>query len=174
MTAPDNFDDVDDVNLAALSTRVLHDMVAKMTPEDRKRYRDALDSVDAPLANLLGAALGAPEPERNSNLVGEFSKIIHDMIVAQQAAWIEWRHGAGADAAMKWIENGLRGPGHIPDANAPYGTEAQAFFDANQADPFPPCHCGRPSNILYLGNGFCSTDHYGAAIAAQQDKGDQA
>lgn len=61
MTAPENLDDMDDVDLAALSTRVLHDIVAKMTPEDRQRYRDALDAADAPLRNLLGAALGMPE-----------------------------------------------------------------------------------------------------------------
>lgn len=61
MTAPENLDDMDDVDLAALSTRVLHDMVAKMTPEERQRYRNALDAADAPLRNLLGAAPGVPE-----------------------------------------------------------------------------------------------------------------
>ncbi|WP_291385005.1 MULTISPECIES: hypothetical protein [Achromobacter] len=61
MNAPQNLDELDDVDLAALSTRVLHDMVAKMTPEERQRYRDALDAADAPLRNLLGAALGVPE-----------------------------------------------------------------------------------------------------------------
>ncbi|CAB3838946.1 hypothetical protein LMG26686_01349 [Achromobacter mucicolens] len=61
MNAPQNLDDLDDVDLAALSTRVLHDMVAKMTPEDRQRYRDALDAADAPVRSLLGAALAMPE-----------------------------------------------------------------------------------------------------------------
>ncbi len=61
MNAPDKLDDMDDVDLAALSTRVLHDIVAKMTPEDRQRYRDALDAADAPLRSLLGAALSTPE-----------------------------------------------------------------------------------------------------------------
>ncbi|UDG77026.1 hypothetical protein H4P35_06675 [Achromobacter sp. 77] len=61
MNAPQNLDDLDDVDLAALSTRVLHDMVAKMTPEERQRYRDALDAADAPLRSFLGAALGTPE-----------------------------------------------------------------------------------------------------------------
>jgi len=64
MNAPQNLDELDDVDLAALSTRVLHDMVAKMTPEERQRYRDALDAADAPLRNLLGAALGVPETAR--------------------------------------------------------------------------------------------------------------
>jgi len=65
MNAPQNLDELDDVDLAALSTRVLHDMVAKMTPEDRQRYRDALDAADAagaPLRDLLGAALGVLDP----------------------------------------------------------------------------------------------------------------
>jgi len=61
MNAPQNLDDLDDVDLAALPTRVVHDMVAKMTPEERQRYRDALDAADAPLRNLLGAALSMPE-----------------------------------------------------------------------------------------------------------------
>lgn len=65
MNAPQNFDDMDDVDLAALSTRVLHDMVAKMTPEERQRYRDALnaaDAADAPIRDLLGVALGVLDP----------------------------------------------------------------------------------------------------------------
>lgn len=65
MNAPENLDDMDDVDLAALSTRVLHDMVAKMTPDERQRYRDALDAADAagaPLRDLLGAALGVIDP----------------------------------------------------------------------------------------------------------------
>lgn len=62
MNAPQNLDELDDVDLAALSTRVLHDIAAKMTPEERQRYRDALDAADAPLRNLLGAALGVPDP----------------------------------------------------------------------------------------------------------------
>jgi hypothetical protein len=61
MNAPQNLDDLDDVDLAALSTRVLHDIVAKMSPEERQRYRDALDAADAPLRSFLGAALGTPE-----------------------------------------------------------------------------------------------------------------
>ena len=61
MNAPENLDDLDGVDLAALSTRVLHDMVAKMAPEERQRYRDALDAADAPLRSFLGAALGTPQ-----------------------------------------------------------------------------------------------------------------
>ena len=63
------------------------------------------------------------------------SKALHNVMVGNQSAWIEWKHGAGAEAAMQWIENGLIGPGLIPS-----GTEAQAWFDANQDDRYevPP------------------------------------
>lgn len=69
--------------------------------------------------------------ERSNDL----SWCMHDQITAQQAAWIEWQHGKGADAAMDWIHNGLAGPGHIPD-----GTDAQAWFDANCADALRKQH----------------------------------
>jgi hypothetical protein len=59
--------------------------------------------------------------------------IIHNMVVANQAAWIEWQHGKGADSAMHWIHNGLVGPGHIP-----VGEDAQAFFDLHVVEfPMP-------------------------------------
>lgn len=96
----------------------------------------------------------------------ELSKMFHDQIVAQQSAWIEWQHGEGAEAAMGWIENGLCGPGHIPDEDAPYGKEAQAWYDANNSDPFPACQCGRPSNIMWMGAGFCCKAHHDAARAS--------
>lgn len=101
---------------------------------------------------------------RGQKMLGE---AIHNMVVAQQSAWIEWRHGGGAEAAMIWIHNGLAGPGHIPDEDAPYGKEAQAWYDANNANPMPKCHCGRPSNIGWLGGGACSEAHYREAKAAQ-------
>lgn len=87
------------------------------------------------------------------------NKIIHDMVVANQAAWIEWQHGKGAEAAMTWIHNGLLGHGHIPDETAPWGKEAQAWFDANRAEPFPVCYCGRPSHHLWMGKGACCDEH---------------
>ncbi|WP_438391126.1 hypothetical protein [Caballeronia sp. DA-9] len=86
-------------------------------------------------------------------------------LVAMQAAWIEWRHGKGAEEAMQWIENTLSGPGLIPDEDAPYGKEPQAWFDANQPNPNPVCACGRPSNIVWMGKGFCSEAHYDVAKA---------
>lgn len=114
----------------------------------------AVDARDAEVAKLTKAC-------------AELSSMFHDQIVAQQAAWIEWKHGGGAEAGMQWIENGLDGPGHIPDEDEPYGKEAQAWFDANKSDPFPACPCGRPSNILWMGHGFCCNAHYDEFRVAQ-------
>lgn len=103
---------------------------------------------------------------RGQKMLGE---VIHNMTVAQQSAWIEWRHGKGADAAMVWIHNGLAGPAFIPDEDAPYGKEAQAWYDANCANPLPACHCGRPSNIAWKGGAACSDAHYKEAKARQAE-----
>lgn len=87
------------------------------------------------------------------------SRILHDQVVANQAAWIEWQHGGGAERAMEWVQNGLFGPGHIPDEDEQWGKDAQAYYDANRSDPFPECFCGRPSNQLWMGKGACSSEH---------------
>jgi len=58
----------------------------------------------------------------------DFGWMIHDDMTVMQAAWIEWKHGGGAEAAMEWIENSLDGPGLIPDDAI---VDAQEFFDAN-------------------------------------------
>lgn len=55
-------------------------------------------------------------------------EIIHNMVTANQAAWIEWRHGEGADCAMQWIENGLAGPGFVPECDS---KDAQEFYNKN-------------------------------------------
>ena len=62
----------------------------------------------------------------------EANTIINNLIVANQAAWLEWQHGKGAENAMVWIHNGLVGPGHIPDdSDDDCETDAQKFYDAN-------------------------------------------
>ncbi|MCU8942201.1 hypothetical protein OE519_00265 [Pseudomonas aeruginosa] len=129
---------------------------------------EAREHIEARLAAV------ADELARTKELANDLGKIIHDMTVAQQAAWIEWKHGKGSDAAMTWIHNGLVGPGFIPDEDEPYGKEAQAWYDANRADPFPACFCGRPSNSLWMGKGFCSNAHYEqhrAEVEAQRKEG---
>lgn len=88
------------------------------------------------------------------------AEINHDLITGMQSAWIETVHGRGAEAGMAWIENMLWGPGLLPDEDAPYAKEAQAWFDANRYDPWPKCFCGRPSNIMAMGQGFCCDEHH--------------
>jgi len=98
----------------------------------------------AKIYDLLTVNGKAPEgPVDLVRLVGahvrtnrELGGIIHDITVGQQAAWIEWKHGGGAEEGMQWIENGLAGPGMIPgsceddiDADAPILKDAQAYFD---------------------------------------------
>lgn len=124
----------------------------------------------APASSEQQAAQQDERIAKITTAYGELSKILHDQIVAQQSAWIEWQHGQGAEAAMVWIGNGLWGPGHIPDEDAPYGKEAQAWYDANNSDPFPACHCGRPSNIMSMGIGFCCKAHHDAARASNGGK----
>jgi hypothetical protein len=113
----------------------------------------------------LVAGLGEDtERARDAAQIG--GKIVQNLTVAMQAAWIEWKHGKGAELAMQWIENTLDGPGHIPDEEAPWGKEAQAFFDANVSDALPACHCGRPSNQRDASGSYCSNECRQAAIHA--------
>ena len=83
----------------------------------------------------------------------------NNVLTAMQAAWIEWKHGKGAESAMEWIHNQLEGPGNCPDENEPWGKDAQAWWDSHKSDVFPDCPCGRPSNTLSRGHGYCSWAH---------------
>lgn len=72
----------------------------------------------------------------------ELGSIIHDLTVANQAAWIEWKHGDGAEAGMQWVENGLAGPGMIPgedddDGDNPLLKNAQDYFDRHSSWHIP-------------------------------------
>ena len=113
-------------------------------------------------AKEYAAALSQPAAQGDSraDMAKELANMHHDLLVVMQAAWIEWQRGAGANSAMQWIHNTLMGPGLIPDDDEPYASEPQAYFDANKSDPFPQCFCGRPSNQLWMGLGFCGNAHY--------------
>ena len=91
----------------------------------------------------------------------------HDLIVAMQAAVIEMAAGRGAEAGMQWIINTLSGPGLLPSKDEPFADNAQFYFSANQsaANRLPMCACGNPSHIGWMGQGFCSDEHYRAAKA---------
>ena len=101
----------------------------------------------------------------------ELINIIQDLIVAQQSAWIEWKHGGGAEAGMQWIENGLAGPGNIPDESmSKYYKDAQYFFDEQKSEPFPVCVCGKPSRTMWMGNGYCCEEHEDMHRESLEDK----
>lgn len=106
----------------------IRDLIANdahaITFQTMAQYRTAL---------LLAIDESAQQANRSSN---HLARICHNLTLAMQAAWIEWEHGAGADAAMQWIQNTLIGPGLIPDEDEPHSTQAQAYFDAN-IDPTP-------------------------------------
>jgi len=76
--------------------------------------------------------------------IDSLGRILHWKIVGEQAAWIEWQHGRGAEAAMMWIHNGLCGPGHLPDEDEPHGKQAQAWFDTHCPDIFGPVPVPKP------------------------------
>lgn len=139
-------------------------------PSDRDRAEnDDLNRACEEVENLTGEndVLREKLAQREERY-GELAAIFRDKIVGEQAAYIEWQHGKGADAGMQWIANGLGGPGFIPDENEPWGTEAQAYYDANKSDPLPACPCGRPSNQFWMGNGACCDGHM-AKIRAEKE-----
>lgn len=93
--------------------------------------------------SLIEREYSRPEGEPQPNYVAQMA---NDLIVTMQAAWIEWQHGRGAEAAMEWIQNTLVGPGQIPDEDDPYGTDAQSWHGLHRSDKAPPCsHCGKPA-----------------------------
>ena len=171
MSAPENAPPVELVD-AAVNAWFAETPRAALIPDPHEHFRERMRAALVAAGWTATAAAAARDAARQQRLIDELSKIVHNMVVADQAAWIEWRHGKGAEAAMQWIGNGLLGPGHIPAEDEPYSTEAQAWYDANRADAFPACQCGRPSNILHMGKGYCSTEHYEAAISTQQAEGD--
>lgn len=61
MTAPAEIDHPDE-KLSALCDRLLADMAARMTPEDRQRYRDALNAADETVTSAGDTADGQDAP----------------------------------------------------------------------------------------------------------------
>jgi hypothetical protein len=75
----------------------------------------------------------AQEIERLNKSLRMMAACIHNITVGNQAAWIAWRNEGSAEEGMRWIENGLIGPGLLPgddDEDGDVGS-AQAFYDAN-------------------------------------------
>ncbi len=93
--------------------------------------------------------------------ISEDAKMINDLLVSNQAAWIEWQRGKGAEEAMARVQSTLMGVG-VPGADEPWATDPQAWYSANKVDPFPTCYCGRPSNIATMDVVFCCDEHLDA------------
>lgn len=66
------------------------------------------------------------ENEELRMLAKEMDLMFGRYLLGMRASVLEWQHGKGADAAMQWIWNGLRGPGELPPEEE---TQAQAYFD---------------------------------------------
>ncbi|GAB0151064.1 hypothetical protein [Marinobacterium sp. BA1] len=127
------------------------------------RQATGISENDPVLARMIGRKV---ELERAMSMIERLregmqrdGEIMNNMIAANQAAWIQWQRGQGAEAAMVWVHNGLDGLGLIPDESEAWSDDPQAYYDANKAAPFPVCHCGRPSNQLWMGHGACCHEH---------------
>src|SRR5690606_9822431 len=103
------------VEAAALAQANLLDSHYGGQPAQAAEIRNAVEQVAALLRTPRGDGEAAA-----------MSASLSRAFAAMQAAWIEWRRGRGADAAMQWIENTLIGPGLIP---GDVESDAQAFFD---------------------------------------------
>lgn len=58
--------------------------------------------------------------------IKELDLLFGRYLLGMRSAVIELEHGQGAEAAMRWIVNGLIGPGQLPPEDE---TDAQAYFD---------------------------------------------
>ena len=71
-------------------------------------------------------ALAKVENQDLRMLVKEMDLLFGRYLLGMRASVVEWQKGKGADAAMQWIWNGLRGPGELPPEEE---MQAQAYFD---------------------------------------------
>ena len=55
--------------------------------------------------------------DKDNSRINALEVFLQDFVVCQQTAWIEWKHGKGAEEAMKWIESSLVCPEQLPDKN---------------------------------------------------------
>lgn len=64
--------------------------------------------------------------KRSAMRIKELDLMFGRYLLGMQSAVIEQEHGKGAEEAMRWIFNGLAGPGVFAPDDA---TDAQAYFD---------------------------------------------
>lgn len=121
------------------------------------------------LGMRAAARLAAEEAKKPDSTLNVLPNCLHDHITNNQAACLEWNHSADAEAAMGRIQNGLAGPGYIPDEDEPYECEAHACVDATQANPLPRSSYGRGSNISSISRRFydeAGCPRYGAKASS--------
>src|SRR5690554_543919 len=99
------------------------DQFRRAFPRQAQAYYDTADRILGLFRTPRGEGEGRADRMRAMLAV---SQSLSRVVAVMQAAWIEWRRGRGADAAMQWIENTLIGPGLIPGDDE---SDAQAFFD---------------------------------------------
>lgn len=125
--------------------------------------RICMDGIPMSTSDIISAL---EKGERDAQASLDYANIVHDLVVTNQAAYIEWHRGKGIEAGMQWIVNSLVGPGQLPDDDEPYADNAQFYYAANKHDPFPTCACGNPSSQLWMGIGACSD----ACMSKAKDK----
>lgn len=96
------------------------------------------------------------EAERSERRAIAFGNIVHMQVLAMRAAVVAARIEGDA-AGMRWIVNGLCGPGHLPDVDAARALGgAQALFDKEVAEheafraahPAPDYQRPTPQHVL--------------------------
>lgn len=107
---------------------LLDDLAALLADEDLddEKLRAASEALLPRLHDAVRATLRDEDGARAILVVG--GSLSRNLAV-MQAAWIEWKHGRGAEAAMQWIENALWGPGLIPGEDGKLIVGAQQFYD---------------------------------------------
>ena len=68
--------------------------------------------------------------------------IVNNLTVLMECAWIEWRSGNGAEAALQWIYNHLDNIGQLPDESI---TDAEAHYKSERIEPILPKSVGEPA-----------------------------
>lgn len=94
---------------------------------ERDALQERLNVTDQKVDDLTteNAAL-CQAVKRSAMRIKELDLMFGRYLLGMQSAVIEQEHGKGAEAAMRWIFNGLAGPGVFAPDDA---TDAQAYFD---------------------------------------------
>lgn len=110
------------------------------------------------------------EIEQLKDMIRDLNSIIHNQVVGMQAALIDAEHN-GPEHGLRWISNGLAGPGHLPDPDDQWYGDANDYYNAHCAEPLGPCEvCGRPSGACGQLHVACTPEHLKQAEAQQNSE----